>query len=570
MVAKKELTPIEKDKLTINPNFDFREIGERAFTDISTNEIGMFKWSGIYHQLQKGYFMMRIRIPGGLLTASQLHQLGDIAKQYAQNEMCITTRQTLQFHWLRKEDLHPVITALQNIDIDTTNCCGDVVRNVTTCHLQGVCRYELADTRKIINWIDQDPEFLEKQRNLTRKHKISVSGCQSACGLQLMNCQSWSPTRRCNADGVEETGWMYFAGGGLGQSPFLAKAIFSWVPEPLVLEVTRAAVEAHNRLGNRDKRKLGRLKYIVERLGQRGFAVQLLKIMQERGVTDWEQIEIAEEETPQIQPAPFVGETVIPQRQSGLNVVRVMIRRSEISGQEAHFFAALAEQYGNGEIMLTVRQNLQIRGVPDAEVPMLLAALKNAGYRLKGLEQLPDVVACVGTTYCNLAVSDTPNGYKQIIEAFADKEDFWAELGPLTINMNGCPNSCAHHWVNDIGLRGTKEMRELGSEEGFTVYVGGSLEGAGHIGLALMDVTVSALTSTLFNLFQLYLTHRHSGAERFGDFTRRVGVEKLREWLLAATNRKSGHQEPVNIEHLKLTSTFENVLQESVPHEQTV
>ena len=137
MVAKKELTPFEKDKLTIDPNFDFREIGARAFEDITTNEIGMFKWSGIYHQLQKGYFMMRIRIPGGLLTAVQLRRLGEIAQQYAQNEICITTRQTLQFHWLRKEDLHPVISALQNIDIATTNCCGDVVRNVTTCHLQG-------------------------------------------------------------------------------------------------------------------------------------------------------------------------------------------------------------------------------------------------------------------------------------------------------------------------------------------------------------------------------------------------------------------------------------------------
>ena len=347
-----------------------------------------------------------------------------------------------------------------------------------------------------------------------------------------MNCQAWSPVQRHNLDGIEETGWTYFAGGGLGQNPFLAKTIFSWVPESLILEVTRAAVEAHNRYGDRDKRKFGRLKYIVERFGQKGFALQLLKIMQERGVSGWERIEIAEKKPPDINPTPFIGETVIPQRQSGLNVVRVMIRRSEISAKEAVFFAALAEQYGNGEIMLTVRQNLHIRGVPDAQVADVLTALKKRGYRLKGLEQLPDVVACVGTTYCNLAVSDTPNGYKQIIDAFADKEDFWAQLGPLTVNMNGCPNSCAHHWVNDIGLRGTKEMRTVGSEEGFTVYVGGSLEGRGYIGVALLDVTVSELVPTLFKLFNIYLTHRRSGAERFGDFTRRVGVEPLLEWLL--------------------------------------
>ncbi|MEE9451384.1 MAG: nitrite/sulfite reductase, partial [Gammaproteobacteria bacterium] len=139
MVAKKELTQIEKDKLAIDPNFDFREISKRPFNDISTNEIGMFKWSGIYHQLQKGYFMMRVRIPGGLVTAEQLHRAGELAELYGQNELCITTRQTLQYHWLRKEDIYKVIESLQETGISTTNCCGDVVRNVTTCYLQGVC-----------------------------------------------------------------------------------------------------------------------------------------------------------------------------------------------------------------------------------------------------------------------------------------------------------------------------------------------------------------------------------------------------------------------------------------------
>lgn len=567
MVAKLGLTPFEKDKLTIDPNFDFQEMGARAFADITSNEIGLFKWSGIYHQLQKGFFMMRVRIPGGLLQATQLRQLGEIAEQYAQNELCLTTRQTFQFHWLRKEDLHPVIEALKKINIATTNCCGDVVRNVTTCHLQGVCPYEVTDTRKVIEWIDKDPEFLEEQRNLTRKHKITVSGCGSACGLQLMNCQAWSPITRHNAAGIKETGWVYFAGGGLGQSPFLAKQIFSWVPENLVLEVTRAAVEAHNRFGDRQKRKFGRLKYIVDKFGQKGFALQLLKILQERGITDWEQIEIAEQEKPNIALAPFIGQTVIPQRQNGLNVVRVMIRRAEISGKEARFFATLAEQYGNGEIMLSVRQNLYLYGVPDEKVTALLTALKNNGYRLQGLEQLPDVVACVGTTYCNLAVSDTPNGYKQIMDAFAENAEFWAEVGPLTINMNGCPNSCAHHWVNDIGLRGTKEMRTVGSEEGFTIYVGGSLEGAGHLGEDLQDVTIRELVPTLRQLLQIYLQHRRSGAERFGDFTRRVGITQLRELLAETPKEESINVEPTNQRNLTLAATFQAVLQESVNHE---
>lgn len=561
MVAKAELTQIEKDKLTIDPNFNFRDIAKRPFHDLTTNEIGMFKWSGIYHQLQKGYFMMRIRIPGGHLTAEQFKRVGELAKAYAQNELCITTRQTLQFHWLRKEDLYKVVESLETVGINTTNCCGDVVRNVTTCHLQGVCQYEVGDARKIIKQIDQDSEFLEKQRNLSRKHKVTVSGCGAACGMQLMNCQAWVPVKSAGENGTQTVGWEYYAGGGLGQSPYLAKRIFSLVPEDLVLEVTRAAVEAHRRYGDRRQRKLGRLKIVVDRLGQQGFALALLNIMRERNIEGLEHIKIAEDPTPDIKPMPYEGEAVIKQRQTGLNVVRVMIRRSEISGQEAIRFAAWATQYGSGDILLTVRQNLQIRGVSDKQVKPLLTALGQAGYRVQGLDNLPDVVACVGTTLCNLAVSDTPNAYKHIVDAFTANSEFWAEVGPFRINMNGCPNSCAHHWIADVGLRGRRTMEQVGSEEGFSLYVGGSLEGRGYLAEFLIDVSADEIVPTLSKLLTIYLKQRLSGAERFSAFSRRIGVKILNEMLA----KEFGVQPelPTNMQNLGLTQTFKQVLKES-------
>ena len=561
MVAKAGLTQIEKDKLKIDPNFDFREIAKRPFDDLTTNEIGMFKWSGIYHQLQTGYFMMRIRIPGGYLTAEQLDRAGELAQIYAQNELCITTRQTLQFHWLRKEDLYKVIESLEEVGINVTNCCGDVVRNVTTCHLQGVCTFETGDTAKIIQQIDRDQEFLEDQRNLSRKHKIAVSGCDAACGMQLMNCQAWVPVAQGNNKQAGIAGWEYYAGGGLGQSPYLAKKIFSWVPEDLVLQVTRAAVEAHHRHGNRAKRKLGRLKIIVDRFGQKGFALELLKIMRERDISGLDRIEIAADATPDIKPAPYDGQTVVPQRQKGLNVVRIMIRRSEISGQEAKRFALWAKKYGSGEIRLTVRQNLQIRDVPDEKLKPLLDIINQAGYRLEGLDHLPDVVACVGTTVCNLAVSDTPHAYRQIVDAFQTNHEFWAEVGPLRINMNGCPNSCAHHWIADLGLRGRRQMEETGSEEGFSLFVGGSLEGHGHIGELLVEISTDQIVPTIEKLLKLYLEQRRSGAERFGDYTRRVGVDTLAQKLepLMAQQKEI----PTNKRNLTLTKTFKQVIKEA-------
>ena len=331
MPAKQDLTQVERDKLTINPDFDFKnDIAARPFEDLTTNDIGMFKWSGIYHQLQKGFFMMRLRIPGGIINAEQMEVVARIAEKYGQNQVCITTRMTFQFHWLRKEDLYKVMEELATVGLDSKNACGDVTRNIVTCPLQGVCPHEVKDVRAMIEAIAEDPEIRDEQRNLPRKHKMSINGCGRACGQTLMNCQSWHPVKRTGADGADEIGWKFYAGGGLGARPYMAKAIFDWVPEELVLPVTRAATEAYRRLGNRRVRAFSRLKIVVDELGARGFADEVLKVMRERGNAGLESIEHAKG-PPEIGELYTDGQDVIPQRQPGTNTVRVMVMRSELS-----------------------------------------------------------------------------------------------------------------------------------------------------------------------------------------------------------------------------------------------
>ena len=329
------------------------------------------------------------------------------------------------------------------------------------------------------------------------------------------------------------------------------------MPEKLISAITRAAVEVHRLHGDRTLRSLGRLKIIVDKFGQQGFALELIRLMQEKNITDLAEIEIANGEKVELEPVPFVGEAVVPQRQSGLNTVRVMIRRSEISGDEAIQFANWAEKFGSAEIIFTARQNLQIRNVPESKVAALVKLITAAGYRMQGHEFLPDVVACVGTTLCNLAVADTPNSYRKIIDAFADDVDFWSKVGPLRIHMNGCPNSCTQHWIADIGLRGTREMQENGSEEGFSVFVGGSVEGAGHIAEHVIDASGQAVVSTIKQLLDIYLQERKSGAEHFGVYVRRVGVKYLHDKLAVP--------EVINIQQLNhgLTTTFKNVINEA-------
>ncbi|PCH56862.1 MAG: hypothetical protein COC15_02350, partial [Legionellales bacterium] len=186
--------------------------------------------------------------------------------------------------------------------------------------------------------------------------------------------------------------------------------------------------------------------------------------------------------------------------------------------------------------------------------------ITSAGYRMQGHDYLPDIVACVGTTLCNLAVSDTPNSYRQVIDAFADDVDFWSDIGPLRIHMNGCPNSCAQHWIADIGLRGTREMQKNGSEEGFSIFVGGAVEGSGHIAEHVVDVSSKAVVPIMKQLLDLYLKDRNNGAEHFGVYARRVGVKYLRENLdldLDVTNVQQVNQD--------LTAVFANVIKEAKP-----
>ncbi len=553
-----ELTDVEKDKLKYDPDFDFASLTTRELHDLDSEQIAMFKWAGTYQQLQKGFFMIRLRLPGGLMTAAQMERAADLAEMYAQDELCITTRQTLQFHWVRKDDLHRIMQGMEEVGINTRNACGDVTRNVITCSLQGVCPHEIGDTRKMLLAIADDPELLNDQRNLPRKHKISVSGCGRACGQTLMNCQGWYPVKRLNDQFEEETGWKFHAGGGLGARPYMAQVIFDWVPEDLVLDVTRAAAEVFRRKGNRRIRAYSRLKYVVDKLGSRGFGEACISVMRERGVQGWERIEFAAEPVPDVGELFLDGQAVIPQRQAGFSTVRVMIDRSELRSAELRRFAQWTRDFGNGELMYTNRQNVELRFVPDDKVDALLAELHAAGYRTEGHERLPDMVACVGTTYCNLAVSDTPNTYWRLRRELTDNEELWKEVGHLRINMNGCPNSCAQHWTADIGLRGTRETQIEGSDEGFSLFVGGSLAGPGHIAQHVCDLRANQASAGIRRLLEVYLERREAG-ERFGDFVRRVGPESLREWMgpipLAS-------ETPVNIRNLHADPLFNEALKE--------
>lgn len=524
MIAKPELTQVERDKLEINPDFDFRKIAETPFKDITPNELAMFKWSGVYHQLQPSFFMIRVVTPGGLMTTTQFNRAVDLAEELAQGELCITTRQTLQFHWIRQQDIYKIIEGMAEVGITTKNGCGDVPRNIIGSSLAGVAQGQVGDSQKLIRMMADDPE-IQNQRNLPRKHKISVACANEAGAQTMMNCQGWVPVKRGDA-----VGWKFHAGGGLGARPYLAKVIFDWVPEELVMDVARAAVEAFRRHGDRRQRAFARLKIVVDQMGAEQFGDVLMEIMKEKGVQGLDKIEKAASPVPNIGRMFLSGQEVLPQKQAGLNVVRVMIPRSELRTAQSRTISKLADKFGGGKIMFTNRQNIELHDVPEKNVPALLEALHAEGFRTSGHEHLPDIVACVGTTMCKMAVSDSPDAYHRLYDALAKDEKYWRAVGPLRINITGCPNNCAQAWIADIGLRGRRTRNESGgSDEGYTVFVGGKLSEAGKIGETLCDANSTEIVPAIKKILDTYLKHRRSPDELFTDFCERIGIEAFRE-----------------------------------------
>jgi sulfite reductase beta subunit-like hemoprotein len=527
MKAQPELTQVERDKLEIDPDFDFRAIADRPREEISPNEMAMFKWCGVYTQLQTGFFMIRLVTPGGRMTTQQFSRAVELADRYGQGELCITTRQTLQFHWVRQADIYKVLEGMAEVGVTTKNGCGDVPRNIVGDSLAGTGPRQVGDALKLIRAMAADDE-IQNQRNLPRKHKISVASSNDALAQTLMNCQGWVPVER---DGV--VGWKYHAGGGLGARPYLAKVIYEWVPEERVLDVTRAAIEAFRCHGNRRERAHARLKVVVDRMGASRFGELLMEIMKERNIPGLDRIEFAADPTPSIGRMSINGEAVIPQRTAGKSIIRILIPRSEIRTGPARMLARLADELGGGVLKFTNRQNIELHDVPDENVDALLAALHDAGFWTEGHEHLPDIVACVGTTMCKLAVADSPDAYHRLYDALTGDEKYWKSIGTLRINITGCPNNCAQAWIADIGLRGTRIHRPGGrSVEGYSIFVGGKLSEAGRIAEYLLDVPTDEVVPAVRRILDIYLEHRESQDERFIDFCERIGTERFQELVV--------------------------------------
>ncbi len=485
-----------------------------------------FKWWGIYTQgdgvgaiggkggegLASEYFMMRIGIPNGILTARQARTIGGIARKYARNVADVTTRQNIQMHWLTIETLPEVVDALNAIGLSPKGACGDVVRNVTGCPLAGVAHDELIDASPIATGIAHlltaNPEFY----NLPRKFKISASGCPSWCNYPEINDVALTAAKKNG-----EIGYHLRVGGGLSNEPHLAEKLDVWLRPEQAVEAAKGVAEIfRDQQGLRESRDRARLKYLFmkESWTAEGFREELQRRLSFT-------LERAGEET--VPGDVFRDHAGIhPQREAGLSYVGTSVLRGRLTGEQLEAAADLAERFGKGRLRTTISQNLLFLDIPGAKANELAKELNQIGLHVDGSVFWRGAIACTGTEFCKLAITETKGFARWLVEEMEERLPQFDQQ--LRLHVTGCPNSCGQHWIADIGMEGKKIKHEGKLTDAYYFSLGGAV--GRHAGFA-RPVGYRCLATDVPEAIERLLR------QYLGD---RKPEENLRQWFGRYTN----------------------------------
>ncbi|HXQ61155.1 MAG TPA: hypothetical protein VN796_02415 [Acidimicrobiales bacterium] len=544
-----ELNQVERWKLDRHPLEVADAVIERyakegagAITQVA-GEQERLKWVGLYPQRQGGdAFMMRVKVPGGRLTADQAREIGIAAEAYGEGPddspvfgnryADITTRQTIQIHWIRIADVPRIWERFADVGLTTVQACGDSARNVLCCPVSGVDVHEAFDALPVA--LDVSAFFTGNRdyANLPRKFKISVTGCVEDCVAAEINDIGLWPARA--ADGT--VGFNVLAGGGLSDGERMASDIDVFIVPEQAVELTRAIAQLFGELGNRENRGLARMRYLVQELGAEGFRAELAA--RTRFALD-----NAGESLTRRHRGDHVG--VHPQRQPGLVYVGCSVPVGRMSGIELVEAARLATAYGDGTVRLGTDQNFVLSGVADGDVDRLLDEELLQKYSPAPGPFERGVVACTGSEFCRFAVVETKEravtwarwlDSQLATQATAGngngsrhgRDD---DAGIIRMHFSGCPASCAQPQIADVGFRG--DTAHVGDHlvEAVDIGLGGSLgSDAAFIDWIEGARPVDDVPQALLRVVTRYQAERRDG-EEFHNWARRIPNEELRATL---------------------------------------
>lgn len=514
-----ELQKLEQDGLDIIDEIT-HIYSKEGFAAIPEQKFNLFKWAGVYQQRPKedGYFMIRIRVPSGLLNSRQARVVADLSKEYGRGLIDVTTRQAIQYHYIRVENLPDIFRRLGEVDLYSYEACGDCPRTIIGNPLAGIDPNELVDTRPLVAGISKALLLNREFSNLPRKFKISVSASIYNPAHARINDLAFTPAVKV-IDGKETVGFHVWIGGGLSNRPYLAEKLDLFVRPEQVVDVAVGVTTVFRDYGYRQKRHRARLKFLMADWGPEKF----LKVLKE---TIGEYPTQGEDKVIGWNAGYYTG--VHPQKQSGLNYVGLNIPIGRTSAEEFYALANLADQYGSGSLRTCNTQNIIIPDVPDEKVEALLKEplLKRLSPFPKSFEGY--TVSCTGNEFCNLALTRTKGFVEEVIEYL----DHHVQLDePIRLHVNGCPNSCGQRQIADIGLLGAKMKTENGMVDAYTISIGGHLYGKGKFVTLLKGrIAKDYVAPVLKELILFYKRERKTG-EKFWNFTERVGVKTFQEQL---------------------------------------
>jgi sulfite reductase (ferredoxin) len=485
-----------------------------------------FKWWGIYTQgdgvgatggkggegLVTDYFMMRIGIPNGILSAHQLRVIAGLTMKYARNLADITVRQNIQLHWLTIESLPEVVDALDAIGLSPKGACGDVVRNVTGCPLAGVDADEVLDASplavEIAHHLTANPDFY----NLPRKFKISVTGCTSWCSYPEINDIAFTPAKHNG-----QVGYSLRVGGGLSNEPHLALRLDAFVLPEQGLRVVQAITEIfRDQQGLRESRERARLKYLFTKEGWT--AASFLTELQSR--LPFTLLPGVPEQVPSDVFRDHAG--IHSQRQQGLSYVGASVLRGRLSGDQLESAANLADRFGTGELRATVSQNLIFINIPNSKTAELVRELGHIGLFVEATNFWRGAVACTGTEFCKLAITETKGFTRWLVDELEERLPQFDQQ--LRLHVTGCPNGCGQHWIADIGMEGKKIKHDGKLTDAYYFCLGGSV--GQHAGISRpvgYRCAAPLVPDAIERLLREYLATRSE-------------QENLRAWFLRHTN----------------------------------
>ncbi|WP_354859131.1 DUF2849 domain-containing protein [Acetobacter fabarum] len=508
--------------------------------------------NGLYLQLH-GY-MFRVALPYGVLSASQMRQLAYIARYYDRGYGHFTTRQNIQFNWIRLEDAADILTLLADADLHATQTSGNCVRNVTTDHFAGAAKEEIIDPRLYAEimrqWSTDHPEFTY----LPRKFKIAITG--SPQDRAAVRVHDIGLLAQHNEKG--EPGFQVYAGGGLGRTPIIGTKVREWLPVKDLLRYVESILRVYNSLGRRDNIYKARIKILIREMKPEHFIALIEKefnsLPLDYNILD--QKIIQEVQGRFIKP-PFL---ILPENSSNMNIhinespdfkswvltnthahympgyISAVISlkpiggiSGDVSSDEMDTIAIIADRYSFGEIRISHEQNIVLPHVCKDDLFDLWSQLADAGLATSNIGLITDIIACPGMDYCSLATARSIPIAQKISKHFENLKK-QQDIGFLDLNISGCINACAHHHVANIGLLGV----DRNGEEVYQITLGGS--GAEHASIgSILGPAVSAenVTNAVDAIVQAYLDNRHEG-ELFIDTYRRMGTKVFKEAVYGA------------------------------------